>query len=71
VKGKEFPRVNYLFPSPTQFLYPSLYILSPQVDFTNILLKAFKHADPGNAKKTDSLTVFFVLLEFAWVKAAQ
>ncbi len=29
------------------------------------------HADPKSAKKTDNLTVFFVLLGFAHIKAAR
>jgi len=40
------------------------------VDFTNISLKAFMRVDPKRAKNTDSLTVFFLLLGFANIKAA-
>jgi len=43
---------------------------SPRVNFTNILLEAFTCADPKTTKKNDSLTVFFVLLESAHVKAS-
>jgi len=40
------------------------------VNFTNILHAAFAHADPKSAKKKiDDLTVFFVLLGSAPVKA--
>ncbi len=42
----------------------------PGVDFTNVLRKAFMSLDPKRANKTDSLTVFFALLESARVKAS-
>jgi len=32
--------------------------LTTGVDFTNILMEAFMHADPEGAKDTDDLTVF-------------
>jgi len=38
--------------------------------FTNVLRKAFMHADLKNSKQTDFLKVFFVLFESAHVKAA-
>jgi hypothetical protein len=41
------------------------------VDFTNILCTAFTRADPKSAKKTDCLTVLFVLLRSVHVKAAR
>jgi len=41
---------------------------SPRVDFTNILLAAFTHADPKSAKKSDSLIVSCAFGS-AWVKA--
>ncbi len=44
--------------------------LTPGVNFINILRAAFLSADPESAKKTDNLTVFFVLLGSASVKAA-
>jgi len=40
-----------------------------EVNFTNILLEAFTRADPKSAKKTYDLTVFFVLLGSAHIKA--
>jgi hypothetical protein len=40
-------------------------------DFTNILLAAFTRADHKNTKQTDNLTVFFVLLGYAGLKAAR
>jgi len=46
-------------------------IKSPGVNFTNVLQKAFKHADSKCAKKTKSLTVFLALLGSVCVKAAQ
>ena len=39
------------------------------VNFTNILLEAFKLVDPESVKKIDNLTVFFTLLGSASVKA--
>ncbi len=39
--------------------------------FTNISCAAFMHTDPKSAKKTDKLTVFFVLLRSACVRAAR
>ena len=39
--------------------------------FTNVLYKAFRHTDPKSTKKTDSLTVFLVLLGSAHIKAAR
>jgi len=41
----------------------------PRVNFTNILGTAFTPTDPKSAKKTDGLTVFFVLLGSVLVKA--
>jgi len=38
--------------------------------FIHILRAAFTRADPESAKKIDNLTVFFVLLESAYAKAA-
>ncbi len=35
----------------------------PRIDFTNILRVAFTFADHKSAKKTDSLTVFFLTFE--------
>ena len=43
--------------------------LTPGVDSVNILCAAFTQADPKSAKKTDSLTVFFVLMGSVCVKA--
>ncbi len=39
------------------------------VNFTNIIQAAFTHADPEQAKKTDNLTVFFMLLGSLGIKA--
>jgi len=39
------------------------------VNFTYILQVAFTHADPERAKKTDNLTVFFMLLGSLGIKA--
>ncbi len=47
----------------------ALLKLRPGVIFTNILCKAFMYGDSKSAKKTDSLTVVFVLLGSAHVKA--
>jgi len=45
--------------------------LTPGVNFTNILHKAFTRADPKSAKKTEEgLNVFFVLLGSTHIKAA-
>jgi len=44
--------------------------LTPGVIFINVLRAAFDHADPKSAKRTDNLTVFFVFLVSACVKAA-
>ncbi len=41
----------------------------PGVNFINIFLAAFTHKDPKIVKKTDSLTVLFVLLGSALVQA--
>jgi hypothetical protein len=49
--------------------YFEYLLLKAEVNFTNILLKAFNRADPKSAKKTDSLSVFFALLGSAGVKA--
>ncbi len=46
-------------------------IKSPGVNFTTVLRKAFRHTDSKTAKKTDSLTVFLVLLGSVRVKAAR
>jgi hypothetical protein len=40
------------------------------VNFVNILQAALTPADPKSSKKTDSLTVFFALLESEDVKAS-
>ncbi len=49
----------------------NLTICSSGVDFTNVLLEAFKRADPKSAKKlSDDLTVIFELLRSARIKAA-
>ncbi len=40
------------------------------VNFNNVLLKAFLHADPKSTKNTDSLAVFFMLLGSLQVKSA-
>jgi len=40
------------------------------VDFTNILRTAFTFEDPNSAKKTDRLTVYFVLWVSGCIKAA-
>ncbi len=45
-------------------------ILTPSVNFTNVLRAAFAHANHESAKKIDDLTVFFVLLGSARAKAA-
>jgi len=42
--------------------------ISIRSDFTNILREAFTQTDPKSAKKTDGLTVFFVLLGSARIK---
>ena len=42
----------------------------PGVNFTNVIRAAFTRADPKSAKKLLKLTVFFVLLGSARVKAA-
>jgi len=42
----------------------------PGVNFINILGAAFTRTDLKSAKKNDSLTVFFVPLKFACIKAA-
>jgi hypothetical protein len=39
------------------------------VNFKNILQTAFAQTDLKGAEKTDNLTVFFVLLGSAWLKA--
>jgi len=39
--------------------------------FTKILRSAFRCSDPKSAKKTDGLTVCFVLLGSTCIKAAQ
>ncbi len=39
----------------------------PGVNFINILRMPFMRSDPKSAKKTDSLTVFFVLLGSACI----
>jgi len=44
--------------------------ISPRVDFTSVLHAAYMCADYKSAKKTDSLTAFFALLELASIKAA-
>jgi len=44
--------------------------LTPGVNFTNILCKAFTRADPQSAKKIDNLTEFLALLGSAFIKAA-
>ncbi len=45
--------------------------LRPGVDFTNILQRAFTHADLKKCKKdTDDLTVILALLGSAYVKAS-
>jgi len=41
----------------------------PRVDFTNTLSTAFMRSDPKGAKKTNSLSIFFVLLGPAHLKA--
>jgi len=43
--------------------------LTPGIDFTNILYKAFTIADPKSTKKIDGLAVFIALLGFAHLKA--
>ncbi len=45
--------------------------MPPGVNFINILLSAYTCSDPESAKKTDGLTVFFVLLESLSIKAAR
>jgi len=45
--------------------------LTPVVNFTNILCKAFHAQIPKAQKKTESLTVFFALLGSVLVKAAR
>ncbi len=42
----------------------------PWVNFINILGAAFRQADPESAKKTDNLTVYFVLSGSEGVKDA-
>jgi len=42
----------------------------PGVNFINILLKAFTHADPRSAKMTVNVSVFFALLGSVLAKAA-
>jgi len=44
--------------------------MPPGFNFINILRAAFAHSDPESAEKTDNLTVFFVLLGSAHIKAA-
>ncbi len=44
---------------------------SPGFNFINNLQAAFMRADPESAKKTDNLTVFFMLLGSACIKAAR
>jgi len=46
-------------------------IKSPGVNFTNVLQKAFKHADTKSSKKTYSFTAFLALLGSVRVKAAR
>jgi hypothetical protein len=41
------------------------------VNFINVLQAAFAQADPKRAKKTDNLTVFYVLSGSAGTKAAR
>jgi len=43
----------------------TLMKLTPGVNFTNILSKAFTHADPKSTKYTAKSTVFFALLGLA------
>ncbi len=43
---------------------------TPEVNFINVRGATFTRADPESAKKTDVLTVFFVLLGSIRVKAA-
>ena len=45
-------------------------LLSPGVNFTNILLAAFMRADPKSAKKTVKLSNFIALLGSACAKVA-
>ncbi len=62
----------------TSHLYPlkpfprtPLHSLStPRVNFVNVLRAAFACTDPESEKKTDGLTVFFVLFESSHVKAS-
>jgi len=49
-------------------VHKMLVKLSTGVDFTNILCPAFTQTDLKSAKKTDGLTVFFVLLGSAQKK---
>ncbi len=46
-------------------------ILSPGVNFTNILQAAFTYEDPKSAKKHRQLDCLFALLESALIKAAR
>jgi len=45
--------------------------LPPEVNFINILPAAFTSTDPKSVKKTDNLTVFFMLSGSALAKAAR
>ncbi len=45
--------------------------MPPGVNFINILQSAFMCSDPESAKKTDGLTVFFVLLGSLCIKVAR
>jgi len=53
------------------FKVDQLKDLPPSVNFINILQAALTHTDPERAKKTDNLTVFFVLLGSSCTKAAR
>jgi len=44
-------------------------LLTSRANFTNVLLIAFTFEDPKSANRTDDLTVIFVLLGSARVKA--
>jgi hypothetical protein len=46
-------------------------IVTCSINFINILQAAFTRADLKSAKKTDSLTVLFTLMEFVLIKAVR
>jgi len=59
------------FCNDLSFFDESTCIVTSGVNFTNVLRAAFALADPKSAKGTVKLSVFFVLLGSARVKAAQ